>query len=219
MDSGGAGDEVIEPEHAGRVQSSLSRRRLLQGAGGLAGAFLLPEPVLTRVGEWLGPSPAVASPGAKTAICMAMHVHSSFSEGTASVQSQMSEAHATATDVLWLTDHDWRMSAHGYRQVVHFDSLSSETEVGTTHPWKWVLVTEGKPSLATGGIVTSPISPKDPSSIAGALHVVCQGNQTGKTGSARFSADTSKARWNERSNLAGQSMELEVMPTALDENS
>jgi len=60
---------------------------------------------------------------------MAMHVHSSFSEGNASMLAQAYQAQLNDVDVLWWTDHDWRMTGHGYRQVVHFSGLTeSETK-------------------------------------------------------------------------------------------
>ena len=53
---------------------------------------------------------------------MSMHTHSSFSEGGsyadggggASMLSQLEQARRTGTDVVWWTDHDWRMEAFGY---------------------------------------------------------------------------------------------------------
>ncbi len=76
------------------------------------------------------------------AVGMAMHVHASFSEGMASMQAQLQQATDLGVDVVWWTDHDFRLSATGYRDAVRFDGLD-EPEDGT--PWRWVEVREGEP--------------------------------------------------------------------------
>ena len=67
------------------------------------------------------------SVGGLSAFSMAMHVHSSFSEQDGSMDSQLFQATKNSVDVLWWTDHDTRMDGIGYRQVVHFTSLTKES--------------------------------------------------------------------------------------------
>ena len=45
---------------------------------------------------------------------MAMHVHASFSEGSASMQAHLAEAERTGVDVIWWTEHDHRMVARRF---------------------------------------------------------------------------------------------------------
>jgi hypothetical protein len=56
----------------------------------------------------------------------AMHVHASWSEQAGSWESQFAQAAAIGTDVLWLTDHDFRALAYGYMK-----SLSGVVMVNT----------------------------------------------------------------------------------------
>ncbi|MEU5939646.1 hypothetical protein ABZ807_10690 [Micromonospora sp. NPDC047548] len=90
---------------------------------------------------------------------MAMHIHSAFSEGTASMDAHLQQATEHGVDVIWWTDHDFRMQAHGYRQAVRFEGLS-EPESGRS--WTWNKILEGKPDLAVGTFVNEPHSPDEP---------------------------------------------------------
>ena len=98
-------------------------------AGGVALAELLPRRPLRS------PARPVASDG-HSAYSMAMHVHSSFSEQSGSMDSQLFQAATNSVDVVWWTDHDERMNALGYRRTVHFTSLTDESEgPGEGLPW------------------------------------------------------------------------------------
>jgi hypothetical protein len=140
---------------------------------------------------------------------MAMHVHASFSELTGSMASQLECARRAGVNVVWFTEHDWRMSAHDYRTQVHFDSLLGEKEFGRV--WVWKAKRSGA-QLADfgGGLVSSPVSPNDPSSIAGALHVYAQA-QGAASASYLYNADTNASRHNQRSNLTGTTITLDVL--------
>src|SRR5580692_12387546 len=86
---------------------------------------------------------AVAADGT-SAYSMAMHVHSSFSEQSGSMDSQLFQAARNSVDVLWWTDHDQRMSGIGYRKDVHFTSLTKEQGgPGQGKPWVWMPVRSG----------------------------------------------------------------------------
>ncbi|MCW2904148.1 MAG: hypothetical protein JWO67_6413 [Streptosporangiaceae bacterium] len=62
-------------------------------------------------------------------VSMAMHTHSCFSEGGswaaggggASMMAQLEQASENNIDVIWWTDHDWRMEAYGYYDGITFD--------------------------------------------------------------------------------------------------
>ena len=93
---------------------SISRRRVLQGAASAA--------TLAGVGVAIGPMIGRAAQvnAAEVPIRMAMHIHASFSEGTASMQAHLAEAERTGVDVIWWTEHE---PPHGRAQLPHRCSL------------------------------------------------------------------------------------------------
>jgi len=146
-----------------------------------------------------------------SAYSMAMHVHSSFSEQDGSMDSQLFQATKNSVDVLWWTDHDTRMDGIGYRQVVHFTSLTKESGgPGQGRPWDWTKVTSGPlGSQSTGGIVQNPSSPSDPVA-GGSMHLIAK-TTTGAPATFGFYAQTHPASWNCRDNLNGQSLTIDVL--------
>ena len=66
------------------------------------------------IGIPTGTAGAFAKPS-RDPVSMAMHIHSSFSEGIASMDAHLYQAHRLGVDVIWWTDHDFRKMAHGYR--------------------------------------------------------------------------------------------------------
>jgi hypothetical protein len=184
----------------------MSRRSVLAGAVGALGALGLGQAIPGPGGSISGPA-SVNDLGEQTRT-MALHVHSSFSEGTGSMEAQLAEAGLAGVDVLWWTDHDWRMAAAGYRTVVHFDSLAGEAEAGSV--WKWVPAISGSLASSGGGIVSSPTSPNDPSPVAGALKSSCVSSGAAEA-SYRWFADSGSSRQNERSNVAGLSVHVDVL--------
>jgi hypothetical protein len=89
---------------------------------------------------------------------MAMHIHASLSEGTASMAAHLDQATRFGVDVLWWTDHDFRMSAHGHTTAVGFDGPAEGT--GTTL-WQWRQALEGGPQVAAAEYVADPHSPEE----------------------------------------------------------
>ncbi len=138
----------------------ITRRRFLTATGSLVGAGVV-SPLLGRIPAWADATADLRP------ISMAMHIHASFSEGIGSMEAQLTQAAANQVDVVWRSEHDWRMSAYGYRGVVHFDAMT-EKEDGL--PWTWVPRTSGSLSESSGRIVTTPSSPLDPS-VPGSLRV------------------------------------------------
>jgi hypothetical protein len=188
----------------------LSRRQVLHSAGALAAATA----VLGRLPRRLAPrSPArpAALGGSLLAYSMAMHIHTSFSEQSGSMDSQFHQAATNAVDVLWLTDHDHRMDGANYRNTVHFTSLTGEKgATGQGGAWNWQEIKSGPvSSSSSGGIVTTPCSPNDPVT-GGALQLTVKstGTSTAKLG---FFANSRPAGWNYRDNLTGQSLSIDVM--------
>jgi hypothetical protein len=67
-------------------------------------------------------------------ISMAMHVHSSFSEGTGSMAAQLAEATLNGVDVVWWTDHDWRVSYHTFASGYDFEGAELTNSVPVPYP-------------------------------------------------------------------------------------
>ena len=124
----------------------LGRRRLLQLAGG----------GLLGLGTIGLPTTGVSATGRRAAddpVTMAMHLHGSFSEGSASMDAHLHQAQRLGVDVLWWTDHDFRVAALGYRRAVHFDG-EQEDENGLS--WTWVPLSYGTPTAARHDFVAAP---------------------------------------------------------------
>ena len=101
------------------------------------------------------PPAAVPLPARTDPVSLAMHLHSSFSEGTASMATHLDQARRLGVDVLFWTDHDFRVSAQGYRRRLGLADWT-DTEGGVRLTWR--RRTEGTPAdadvaFAGGGAV------------------------------------------------------------------
>src|SRR5919109_652925 len=115
-----------------------TRRDVLHGGAVLAAAGVLARggrpgrPAVRQVRRSAGP----ISFGGATAYSMAMHIHSSFSEQTGSMDAQLFQAARNAVDVVWWTDHDHRMDSLYYKfgsgpsVVMHFSGMEEAD-------WTW----------------------------------------------------------------------------------
>ncbi len=62
-----------------------------------------------------------------------LHVHGSFSEGLASIESQSHEAADVGLDALWWSDHDWRLTT--YHTLSHFGFEDEPVEQDRAGDW------------------------------------------------------------------------------------
>jgi predicted metal-dependent phosphoesterase TrpH len=114
-----------------RGEPVLSRRALLRAAavGGLG------IPLLSSCTS-RGPAPVGSAPTPRSdPVSVAMHLHSSFSEGTASMATHLDQARRLGVDVLFWTDHDFRLSAQGYRRRLGLAGRS-DSEHGVEVSWQ-----------------------------------------------------------------------------------
>jgi hypothetical protein len=91
-----------------------------------------------RLGAWAGallclPLAAGSTPqqvASEKVYGVQLHVHGSTSEGSGSMHGHNVEAKrlGDAVDVLWWSDHDWRLSAHTYVTDFHFEHGLGEAE-------------------------------------------------------------------------------------------
>ncbi len=177
----------------------ISRRTFIKGAAGLGAATVL-------VGFESSDAVAAVQP-----FSMATHIHASFSEGNGTMLAQLQQASATGVDVIWWTEHDWRMSAHGFWEEVHF-TAGTETAGGVKLQWKDSAT--GSFTSRTAAFVTSPVSPNDPLS-SKAYRLSAVGSSATAFAFQRRWADTPSSRLNLRGTLAGLSASIEVLPETI----
>lgn len=195
-----------------RPLHEVNRRRFLGYAAGVA-ALAVVRPEWPRTVAAAGPN--VVGADGTVPVGMAMHIHSSFSEQYGSMDGHLLQAQSNAMNVLWWTDHDYRMSGVGYRNTVHFTSLTAEKAApGEGGPWQWQLQRTGSLTRASSGrIVATPCSPLDPV-VGGSLAVSAQsGNQPPAT--LGFYAQSQSSDWNYHCTLLGQTISIEVLPTSI----
>ncbi|WP_435881317.1 hypothetical protein [Streptosporangium subroseum] len=104
--------------------SSISRRHVLKTAAAVAaiGAGRLS----------LGPQPlalaaeATTKGAASRPVSMAMHIHASWGEGNGTMRGHLDQATRAGIDVLWWTEHDFRMAEHGYPNLVHMNGPAEQ---------------------------------------------------------------------------------------------
>lgn len=140
-----------------------------------------------------------------------MHLHASFSEQTASYEAHMAEARRLGVDVLWWTDHDFRVAAYGYRRGVRFDG-PVESEGEPDLQWSWVEEWDGAVREGGGDFVSAPRTPDEPGG-ALRLHAVAE-SQDG--GTVWFRGDAWNVRYS--TSLADTTVELDVLGESLGEN-
>jgi len=120
----------------------LSRRSLLRSAvvAGLGVPLLSGSggPLGRRPGRITSPSGAAGGPRTGDPVTLAMHLHSSFSEGVASMAAHLEQARRLGVDVLFWTDHDFRVSAQGHRRRLGLTGWT-DREHGVDLTWRqWV---------------------------------------------------------------------------------
>ena len=188
-----------------------TRRDVLHGGAALAAAAALAggagprRPDVRPVRRSAGP---ISFAGA-TAYSMAMHIHSSFSEQTGSMDAQLFQATSNGIDVVWWTDHDHRMDSRYYKAgsgsslVMHF---SGREEAG----WTWKPKRSSGLASSTTGFVPFPFSPNDPVT-GGSMHLAATKARSVSSAWAGLLADTHPAGWNIRENINGQSLSVDVL--------
>jgi len=136
--------------------------------------------------------PAAAEPEGQRRGCvpvsMSLHTHSCFSEGGsyadggggASMLAQLEQATQTNTDVVWWSDHDWRMEAYGYYDGIAFDGTDESQDL------VWTPQNEGSITAAQHAFVDEPHSPNEPGK---AMRVTATGANATQWGGAWLWAD------------------------------
>jgi hypothetical protein len=213
-------DDHVAESPAEDERPGVSRRAVLSGAmaAGVAatGAF-----GIAGCTSQPSPPPRDTAADGLTAYSMATHVHSSFSEMTGSMDSQLFQATKNSVDVLWWTEHDQRLLGLDYVRTVNFTSLahhparSEPDSTGLIDGTAWTWQPRHRGPLAStspgGGLVSSPVSPNDPGR-RGSLHVTAKSTDA-EPASSGFYANSHPAGWNYRDNLTGQLLRVDVLLT------
>ncbi|HEU4425064.1 MAG TPA: hypothetical protein VFR67_21250 [Pilimelia sp.] len=200
-------------DHRG-VTDSLSRRAVIRAAG--AGVVALGTPAVAAGCDAPGPRPAGppapaggagpdGAPGAAFGaaarpVSMAMHLHSSFSEGKASMAAHLAQASRVGVDVLFFSEHDFRVAALGYRTRLALDGLA-ETEHGVSATWR----RRQDGSLSTADVSFAP-GPKGSMAVLSAT--------AGAAGSGALWLDAQAWNFTYRASLADTTLRLDVQPQA-----
>ena len=215
-------DDHPADDSAADERPGVSRRAVLSGAiaAGVAatGAFAISGCTSQPAEPPRHSSPRDTAADGLAAYSMATHVHSSFSEMSGSMDSQLFQATKNSVDVLWWTEHDQRMLGLDYVQAVNFTSLArTPGKPGTAGltdgaAWRWQARHKGPlASASQGGLVSSPVSPNDPVR-QGSLHVTAKSTGS-QPASLSYYANSQPAGWNYRDNLTGQTLRVDVLLT------
>jgi hypothetical protein len=122
------------------VAIEVSRRRLLQAGAALGVVGAAGVGIVELGGRGRGGNVPAPAEGTHHPVRMAMHIHSSFSEGPATMMAHLAQAERHGVDVLWWTDHDFRMEGYGYTRTIACDG----TDEGQQVSWKPVQMELGK---------------------------------------------------------------------------
>ncbi len=99
-------------------------------------AFLAPSSLvlLVLLAAACGSSERPASGARQRPYSVQLHVHGSFSEGVGSIDSHGHEARDVGVDVLWWSDHDFRIAS--YRHVTRFGFEDWEEPLDRNESWR-----------------------------------------------------------------------------------
>lgn len=163
-----------------------------------------------KEGQDRAPSSAEVAPrtgeGSLRVFCAALHVHSCFSEGTGSMQAQLDAANRLGVDVVWWTDHDWRMQAVQYWTDVPFEG-PVQTRQGLE--WRWEVAENG--AQTSGRHEFGPGPPRPGEAADTNILFVSQQNAGGNTADPyRLVALADSETY--RTSLHGQVFKVDIYP-------
>ncbi|MGI8879704.1 MAG: hypothetical protein ACR2KJ_04175 [Jatrophihabitans sp.] len=143
-------------------------------------------------------------------VCMAMHVHASASEGPASMEAQLAQAARTGVDVVWWTEHDFRMSGHDAADTVRCTGSTENTT--DLHRWTWTSSVSGAPGSKQLVFCTPtghPLLGRRPNALL-------IGATAASADPIRHVLSGQSENLLNRTSLAGQSISLAVCPTNIN---
>jgi hypothetical protein len=147
-------------------------------------------------------------------VSMAMHTHASFSEGGsfltggggASMMAQLEQATLNDVDVVWWTEHDWRMQAYGYYDGIAFDGTEEDGGLA------WTVMDDGDVTEVEHRFVDEPHSPHE----AGrAMRVTATGG-SGEWGTSLAWADAGNSFYS--TNLSDTTLRIDVLAEQVSED-
>ncbi|MBF8189741.1 hypothetical protein ITP53_29210 [Nonomuraea sp. K274] len=183
--------------------NEVTRRRVLgTGLGVGIAAAIGPLKAASAIAEASAPRRLGAVP-----VSMSLHTHSSFSEGGswagggggASMMAQLDQAMKAGIDVVWWSDHDWRMSAYGYYDNIAFDGTDEDGGL------QWVVENSGTVTDAQHAFVDDPHSPDE----AGKAMRVAATGPAAEWGVSYLWANTGNSFYS--TNLSDTTLEIDVL--------
>jgi len=139
-----------------------------------------------------------ARAGEEQPYSVAMHVHGSFCEGIGRIESHTIEASEANVDVIWWTDHDWRMTY--YHHVSRYSFDEPREPIGRNEAWIPNRTTEANsqkgiaPGVRNLDSLTFQFTDDEVFEGSGSLRVSGKGSgQSFEMGTARLVAN--RVRW------------------------
>jgi len=83
-----------------------------------------PIAAVPAAGPLAAPPSTSTAPSGERAWSVQMHVHGSFSEGVGSIDSHSHEATDVGADVIWWSDHDFRITSYGHVSSFGFEDMN-----------------------------------------------------------------------------------------------
>jgi hypothetical protein len=180
------------------VSAGMNRRGFLISGAGLGAAGTLGVPT--------GTAGAFAKP-TRDPVSMAMHIHSSFSEGVGSMDAHLAQARRLGVDVIWWTDHDFRKLAHGYRTSVGFDGPN---EPAAHWNFDWQARSSGPLASGSHSFVDTPVNPSES---GGKMQVVASAKSSSTWATHAMQAHSQNSVYS--TSYSDTTVELDVYPQQL----
>jgi hypothetical protein len=214
------GPDDGQPRHA---HLHITRRRfhgLLAGAASVAAAGMTARIVTGKTAHAAAQVAHAQSYDGLYPIPNAMHIHASFSEQHGSFESQISEASRNNVAkmlanpgqfVVWFTEHDWREMAHAAPTALTFADKQKSGGKVIAYQDK----SQGSLSQKVFEFTTTDVTPFASAASQRSLHLL---GQSGGASAAEVLvyANFNASRLNHRTNLAGQTVSVDILPVTAD---
>jgi len=166
--------------------------------------------VVGGLGIPTGTAGAFADKATLRPVSMAMHIHSSFSEGIGSMDAHLFQARRSGVDVVWWTEHDFRKTAFGYRDEIRFDGAH---EPDGRWDLSWVAHNQGPVANGDHSFVSTPANPSE---AGNKLRLVAQGRDGDQWGMHFVQAKAQNRLYS--TSYSDTALEIDIHPELLGAN-
>jgi hypothetical protein len=116
-------------------------------------------PAVAARGSTQAPASPTGAPHAERPYSVQLHVHGSFSEGAASIDSHSWEASDVGADVIWWSDHDFRIASYRHASRFGFEGWTEPLDRG--EPWRDASPERSRKRVEVKRLIELP-SPNEP---------------------------------------------------------